>query len=180
MSAHGSSKKEEEVTYKLVDDLVLNMMTPPTKGWYFLVTITVLLALTMFSTFARQFLMGLGANTGINNPIGWGFFITNFVFWVGIAHSGTLISAVLYLFRAKFRMPIYRIAEAMTVFAVCDSGPFPDHPYRSTVVRGILVVPISEPTSIVAELQVASDVGRFRDFYLLHRLFYVFCFGSYS
>ena len=48
-----------------------------------------------------------------------------FVFWVGIAHSGTLISAVLYLFRARFRMSIYRIAEAMTVFAVFTAGLFP-------------------------------------------------------
>jgi molybdopterin-containing oxidoreductase family membrane subunit len=55
----------------------------------------------------------------------WGGYITTFVFWVGIAHSGTLISAVLYLFRAHFRMPIYRVAEAMTVFAVLTAGLFP-------------------------------------------------------
>jgi Ni/Fe-hydrogenase subunit HybB-like protein len=126
MSTHsGSSSGDQKLDYKLVDTLVLNMLKPPTFGWYVFVAITVTLALTMFGSFARQFLMGLGANTGINNPIGWGFFITNFVFWVGIAHSGTLISAVLYLFRAKFRMPIYRVAEAMTVFAVATAGLFP-------------------------------------------------------
>ena len=60
---------------------------------------------------------GLGL-TGLNRPVGWGVLITNFVFWVGIAHSGTLISAILYLFRARFRTAIYRIAEAMTVFGL--------------------------------------------------------------
>ena len=62
---------------------------------------------------------------GYSHPVLWGVYITNFVFWVGIAHSGTLISAVLFLFRARFRMSIYRIAEAMTVFAVATAGLFP-------------------------------------------------------
>jgi len=63
--------------------------------------------------------------TGLNNPVGWGIYITTFVFWVGIAHSGTLISAVLLLFRARFRPAISRAAEAMTVFAVMTAGLFP-------------------------------------------------------
>ncbi|MBZ5639486.1 MAG: polysulfide reductase NrfD [Acidobacteriia bacterium] len=67
---------------------------------------------------------GLGL-TGLNRPVGWGVLITNFVFWVGIAHSGTLISAILYLFRARFRTAIYRIAEAMTVFGLMTAGLFP-------------------------------------------------------
>jgi len=72
----------------------------------------------------HQVIEGIGMS-GINNPIGWGVYITDFVFWVGIAHSGTLISAVLFLFRAKWRVPIYRISEAMTVFAVATAGLFP-------------------------------------------------------
>jgi Ni/Fe-hydrogenase subunit HybB-like protein len=63
--------------------------------------------------------------TGLNQPVMWGVLIASFVFWVGIAHSGTLISAVLYLFRAQFRTSVYRIAEAMTVFAVMTAGLFP-------------------------------------------------------
>jgi len=63
--------------------------------------------------------------TGLNRPIGWGVLITDFVFWVGIAHSGTLISAVLFLFRARFRTAVYRAAEAMTVFGVMTAGLFP-------------------------------------------------------
>ncbi len=63
--------------------------------------------------------------SGLNRPVGWAVYITNFVFWVGIAHSGTLISAVLFLLRARFRTAIYRVAEAMTVFGVMTAGLFP-------------------------------------------------------
>ena len=63
--------------------------------------------------------------SGKNNPVGWYMYITNFVFWVGIAHSGTLISAILFLFRAKFRKSFNRSAEAMTVIAVMTAGLFP-------------------------------------------------------
>ena len=63
--------------------------------------------------------------TGLNSPVCWGVLITDFVFWVGIAHSGTLISAVLFLFRAKFRTAVYRAAEAMTVIGVMTAGLFP-------------------------------------------------------
>ena len=67
---------------------------------------------------------GLGV-AGYEHPILWGSYITDFGFWVGIAHSGTLISAVLYLFRARWRTAVARASEAMTVFAVCTAGLFP-------------------------------------------------------
>ncbi len=73
---------------------------------------------------AYQIITGLGV-AGIMNPVGWGVYITDFVFWVGIAHSGTLISAILFLFRARFRSKFNRAAEAMTVFAVLTAGLFP-------------------------------------------------------
>jgi molybdopterin-containing oxidoreductase family membrane subunit len=63
--------------------------------------------------------------TGLQHTQNWGVYITDFVFWVGIAHSGTLISAVLFLFRARFRTAVYRAAEAMTVFGVMTAGLFP-------------------------------------------------------
>ncbi|WP_094548381.1 NrfD/PsrC family molybdoenzyme membrane anchor subunit [Rubricoccus marinus] len=62
---------------------------------------------------------------GLNNPVGWGWAIVNFVFWVGIGHAGTLISAVLFLFRQKWRTSINRTAEAMTLFAVACALIFP-------------------------------------------------------
>ena len=62
---------------------------------------------------------------GLNNPVGWGFAIINFVWWIGIGHAGTLISAILLLFRQKWRTSINRAAEAMTIFAVICAAQFP-------------------------------------------------------
>jgi molybdopterin-containing oxidoreductase family membrane subunit len=62
---------------------------------------------------------------GLNQPVGWAFDITNFVFWIGIGHAGTLISAILFLFRQKWRTSINRAAEAMTIFAVMCALLFP-------------------------------------------------------
>lgn len=73
---------------------------------------------------ADMFKYGLG-RLGINQPVAWGVFITNFVFWIGIGHAGTLISAILFLFRQKWRTAINRSAEAMTIFAVMTAGIFP-------------------------------------------------------
>jgi molybdopterin-containing oxidoreductase family membrane subunit len=70
------------------------------------------------------FLTGVGV-WGLNRTVGWAFDITNFVFWVGIGHAGTLISAILLLFRQKWRTSINRSAEAMTIFAVMCAGLFP-------------------------------------------------------
>src|SRR5258708_19489037 len=71
-----------------------------------------------------QIFFGMGA-AGKRTPQMWAMYITTFVFWIGIGHAGTLISAVLYLFRARWRTAIYRGAEAMTVFAVMTAGLFP-------------------------------------------------------
>ncbi len=116
--------EEKKVDYALVNRLVLKMLEPPTFGWYVLLGICLLSVGIGAFCWSRQILYGIGAS-GKSHPAMWGFYITTFVFWVGIAHSGTLISAVLYLYRAKFRMPIYRLAEAMTVFAVLTAGLFP-------------------------------------------------------
>jgi molybdopterin-containing oxidoreductase family membrane subunit len=71
-----------------------------------------------------QIATGIGT-WGLNKTVGWAFDITNFVFWVGIGHAGTLISAILFLFRQKWRTSINRSAEAMTIFAVMCAGIFP-------------------------------------------------------
>src|SRR3989442_6377165 len=62
---------------------------------------------------------------GLNHPVGWAVDITSFVFWIGIGHAGTLISAILHLFRQRWRTAINRSAEAMTIFAVMTAGLFP-------------------------------------------------------
>ena len=116
--------KEPELTYKEVTDTVIRMLEPPGMGWFALLLTCMSLVAVGGACWGYQIIDGMG-RAGIAHPIMWGVYITNFVFWVGIAHSGTLISAVLYLFRAKFRQPIYRLAEAMTVFAVMTAGLFP-------------------------------------------------------
>lgn len=115
---------KKEVSYTQVNDVVLKMLEPPTLGWYLFFAFDLFLLSIGAVSWTYQIMTGIG-QSGKSHPISWGAYITNFVFWVGIAHSGTLISAVLYLFRAKFRMPIYRLAEAMTVFAVLTAGLFP-------------------------------------------------------
>lgn len=83
-------------------------------------------ALMLFYICVLVAIIGIGMGLmGVNHPVGWGTDIVTFVFWVGIGHAGTLISAVLYLFRQKWRTSIARSAEAMTVFAVATAGIFP-------------------------------------------------------
>ncbi|KAB2895352.1 MAG: hydrogenase [Chlorobi bacterium] len=85
----------------------------------YLLTLSVTGAMAALGLFALYYTIVTGIGVwGLNNPVGWGWDITNFVFWIGIGHAGTLISAILYLFRQKWRTAINRSAEAMTLFAV--------------------------------------------------------------
>ncbi|MFV0336677.1 MAG: NrfD/PsrC family molybdoenzyme membrane anchor subunit [Chthoniobacterales bacterium] len=92
--------------------------------WWIAISITGSLALVCFSLFAYQISTGVGV-WGNNHPVGWAWDITNFVFWIGIGHAGTLISAILFLTRQKWRTSINRAAEAMTLFAVVCAGLYP-------------------------------------------------------
>ena len=109
---------EGNKNYKQVtEDILKPTESFPTKIWWtaFLIALTV----TLVDLGIIGYLMYEGLYIlGINNPVGWGFFIVNFVFWIGIGHAGTLISAVLHLFRQEWRTGINRAAEAMTIFAV--------------------------------------------------------------
>ncbi|MEI8194884.1 MAG: NrfD/PsrC family molybdoenzyme membrane anchor subunit [Phycisphaerae bacterium] len=96
----------------------------PPKAWYIAFTISVLLMTVMGAMIGYLIFTGVGV-WNLNRPVGWAFDITNFVFWVGIGHAGTLISAILFLFRQKWRTSINRFAEAMTIFAVVCAGTFP-------------------------------------------------------
>jgi len=106
------------------EDVAKPVESFPTIKWW----ICFLAALTAFGfgavLAAIMFMRGLGV-LGLNQPVGWGVFIVNFVFWVGIGHAGTLISAILFLFRQKWRTAINRSAEAMTIFAVMTALLFP-------------------------------------------------------
>ena len=116
--------KATTLNYAEINDEMLAMLEKPHPS-YFLLLLGFLLAFGLgILSFAIQIDVGIGYS-GISHPIAWGFYITNFVFWIGIGHAGTLISAVFYLTRAPWRTAIYRSAEAMTVFAVFTAGLFP-------------------------------------------------------
>jgi Ni/Fe-hydrogenase subunit HybB-like protein len=113
------------LTYKTVTDLVSKPVEVKAPSWWFIALVTsISLVFLLKSMLAYLFWEGVGI-WGLNNPVGWGYAIVNFVFWVGIGHAGTLISAILFLFRQDWRTGINRFAEAMTIFAVICALIFP-------------------------------------------------------
>jgi len=111
------------------------------KGWFILFGAAVMLLANLGAAVAYLIWKGVGV-WGNNNPVGWGWPIVNFVFWIGIGHAGTLISAILFLFRQKWRTSINRFAEAMTIFAVMAAGLFPAiHVGRIWVIYWVFPVP---------------------------------------
>lgn len=92
--------------------------------WWIAMGIAVPLLIMFVSLIGHLFLTGVGV-WGNMSPVFWAWPIVNFVFWVGIGHAGTLISAILFLFRQNWRTSINRAAEAMTIFAVVCAGTFP-------------------------------------------------------
>lgn len=108
-----------------ITDKVSNIVEAPTPKWWLLaLCVTAPIALMGLACIIYQISNGVGV-WGENHPNGWAWDITNFVFWIGIGHAGTLISAVLFLTRQKWRTSINRAAEAMTLFAVVCAGIFP-------------------------------------------------------
>ena len=105
-----------------IGEIVLTRKTP--KGWWIGFGISFLLMNLLFVAVAHLLITGIGI-WGINIPVAWGFAIINFVWWIGIGHAGTLISAILLLLRQRWRTSINRFAEAMTLFAVACAGLFP-------------------------------------------------------
>src|ERR671914_65622 len=115
-----------ELTFASVTDkissIVLKRKTPI---WWFLgFAVSFILFQLMLLTITNLLFVGIGL-WGVNIPVAWGMDILNFVWWIGIGHAGTLISAILLLLRQKWRTSINRFAEAMTLFAVAQAGMFP-------------------------------------------------------
>src|SRR5262244_717463 len=113
-------------TYSSITDhissIVLRRKMP--MIWYLGMALSTILFLVLLGAIGQLFLVGVGI-WGINHPVAWGFDILNFVWWIGIGHAGTLISAILLLLRQKWRTSINRFAEAMTLFAVAQAGMYP-------------------------------------------------------
>lgn len=110
--------------HDITNDIVGPIESKASKGWYVLLTIASIIA--VYGVGCILYLIGNGIGSwGLNKTVDWAWDITNFVWWVGIGHAGTLISAVLLLFRQRWRMAVNRSAEAMTIFAVVMAAVFP-------------------------------------------------------
>jgi molybdopterin-containing oxidoreductase family membrane subunit len=124
MTAIMREPHQPNLTHAEVTRDVVRTLDTPSRGYY----LALFAAVGMFLIGALTFLMllkeGLGL-AGYTPPVMWSVYITTFVFWIGIGHAGTLISAILFLFRSPWRTAVYRSTEAMTVFAVMTAGLFP-------------------------------------------------------
>jgi len=114
----------EKTHRQISEDIARIALGRATRGWYIALTISVLALLWGAGCIAYTIGRGVGL-WGINTTVNWGWAIINFVWWIGIGHAGTLISAILLLFRQKWRNAINRSAEAMTIFAVICAGLMP-------------------------------------------------------
>jgi molybdopterin-containing oxidoreductase family membrane subunit len=111
--------------YGFITETVSGVVERPTpKIWYVAFAVSLLTTGVLFAMVAYLIFTGVGV-WGLQIPVAWGWAIVNFVFWVGIGHAGTLISAILFLLRQRWRTSINRFAEAMTIFAVVCAGLFP-------------------------------------------------------
>jgi Ni/Fe-hydrogenase subunit HybB-like protein len=114
----------EKNYHQVTEDICAPIEKAPSKEWYIGFALSV--ALLAFGAFSVTWEVYWGTGVwNLNRTIGWGWDITNFVWWVGIGHAGTLISAILLLFRQGWRTGVNRAAEAMTIFAVMCAGQFP-------------------------------------------------------
>ena len=111
-----------ETVSEQISSIVLKRKTPP--AWWWVFGVGMLLLLSFVVSVSYLVTKGVGI-WGVQIPVAWGFAITNFVWWIGIGHAGTLISAILLLLRQSWRNSINRFAEAMTIFAVACAGMFP-------------------------------------------------------
>src|SRR3954470_15077243 len=110
--------------HQITEDIARPIEGKASKYWYILLTISIICFCWGIACLSYTIGVGIGV-WGNNNGVDWAWDITNFVWWIGIGHAGTLISAVLLLLRQSWRTSINRFAEAMTLFAVASAGIFP-------------------------------------------------------
>ena len=125
--------------HQVTEDIIGPIETKPTTAWW--IGLSIALALLAFGVYSvyREVVYGIG-QWNLTRTVGWGWDITNFVWWIGIGHAGTLISAILLLFRQGWRTGVNRAAEAMTIFAVICAGQFPIF-HMGRVWMGFFVMP---------------------------------------
>ena len=132
-------QEHEQLSQKQInDDLLRDVLTVP-KWWLPAVTFLAIIVATGLGAFSFMVYHG-GGVTGLNRPVMWGFFIANFVFWIGISHAGIMISAILRLTQAEWRRPVTRAAEVMTVFSLVAALHTPSVSYTHLTLPTILLV----------------------------------------
>ena len=162
------SIKMEQVT----DDVLRPMGRFPSLPWHLAFGAAQVLALCLVVPVVYQMFYGLG-RFGINQPVGWGVYIVNFVFWIGIGHAGTLISAILFLFRQSWRTSINRSAEAMTIFAVMTAGIFPlVHVGRTWVAYWLIPYPAERELWVNFRSPLLWDVFAVTTYFTISLLFW--------
>ncbi len=108
-----------------MNHMVIESMTHTTRNfWIWTITLAVLVLVCLFAAWGNMAATGMGL-AGIRRPVFWGIFIVTFVFWIGISHAGTFVSAILRVFKAEFRRPFTRAAELMTTFGLAAGTLYP-------------------------------------------------------
>ena len=120
--------KDKDINEKLkwvqINADILRTMQSPRKAYWVAVAVCLLMMLCAVVAEVYQYQTGLGV-ANLNRPHMWGLYIATFIFWIGMSHAGTLLSAILHIIHADWRKPIYRFAEAMTTFSLMTAGIFP-------------------------------------------------------
>ena len=114
----------EDIKWAKINADVLRSMENPRKGYWVAVGVCLLLLSLAINAEIHQYRIGMGVSN-LNWPHMWNLYISTFIFWIGMSHSGTLLSAILHIIQSDWRKPIYRFAEAMTTFTLLTAGLFP-------------------------------------------------------
>ncbi len=153
-----------------ITDRISGIVEDRTPFWWW-VAFAITSPIAVFGLFCIGYQISTGVGVwGENIPVGWAWDITNFVFWIGIGHAGTLISAILFLTRQNWRTSINRSAEAMTLFAVVCAGIFPGIHVGRFWMAWFLAPIARYQYGHLAELPQPAPLGRIRRLDLFHRL----------
>ncbi len=156
----------------VTNDVMAPILKKPGLIWVALFMLSISALALLGYVLSIQLTKGIGI-LGLNHPVAWGVYITNFVFWVGIGHAGTLISAILFLLRQKWRNSINRTAEAMTIFAVMCAGLFPlIHTGRVLLDYWLLPLPNSRELWVNFRSPLLWDVFAVSTYFTISLLFW--------
>ncbi len=162
----------EVESYNDITQRILASLGRPSLRYKFVILLLFLGTLVGVTCWTLQIVIGLGI-AGYVHPVYWIIYLTNFIFWIGIGHSGTLISAILYLFRAKWRTGVSRSAEAMTIFCVFIAALFPlIHLGRSWIFYWLIPYPNQRTLWIDFQSPLIFDVFAVSTYFTVSLLFW--------